>query len=191
MATLKIGRVFVDTPDLGRMFYYEGRLGDLNRDRRAITGQARSKWDSGQQRWPYYNYQDNCAWRFAGPGCGVDASSHTLTLATTSLSIGSCTTINILCASGTLSSSFAAARFDRGRFTVTGGVNSGQIRTVRAHTGDLIFLSHPLAINSFAGMTATIYPGCRKRILEDCHSLYNNAENHFGFKWIPIQEDAF
>jgi len=191
MAAVKVGRVFVDTPDLGRMFYYEGKLGDLSFDRASVGGQARSKWASGELRWPYYNYQDNCAWRFGGPGCGINTSSFTLTLATASIQTGSCTTINIEIKPGTLAASFSNSRFDFGRFTVTGGVNSGQVRTIRAHTADLLMLSHPLAINSFTGMTATIFPGCRKQLVRDCTTLYNNAENHLGFKWIPIQEDAF
>jgi hypothetical protein len=40
-------------------------------------------------------------------------------------------------------------------------------------------------------MTLAIYPGCRKRLTEDCKSTYNNAENFMGFPWIPIQEQAF
>jgi uncharacterized phage protein (TIGR02218 family) len=191
MATIKVGRVFVDTPDLGRMYYYEGKLGNIVRDRRTLAGQARGKWDSGLHRWPYYNYEDDCGWRFGSTGCGVNVSSFTLTLATTSIAVGSCTTLDIRLSSGTLTGSYANDRFVFGRFTVTGGVNSGQVRTIRTHTGDLLGLSHPLAINSFTGMTATIFPGCRKRILDDCHSLYNNVENVLGFKWIPIQEDAF
>jgi len=191
MASLKVGRVFTDTPDLGRMEVYHGKLGDFSYDRKQISGQARSQYGSANTRWPYYNYQDTCIWRFGGTGCGFDTSSVTLTLATNSIDTSSSTTINVLIASGTLTGSFTDGRFDFGRLTVTGGVNSGHVRTIRAHTGDLLFLSHPLPINSFANMTATIFPGCRKRRVTDCISLYDNGENYVGFEWIPIQEDAF
>ncbi len=118
-------------------------------------------------------------------------SSITLTLATTSINVASSTTLNLRLNSGTISASYANGRFDFGRFTVTGGVNSGQVRTIRAHTGDLLMLSHALAINSLASISGTIFPGCRKRMIPDCVSLYNNVENFLGHPWIPIQEDAF
>lgn len=191
MAAIKVGRVFTDTPDLGRMEIYQGKLGDFSYDRDKISGQARSQYGSANTRWPYYNYQDTCVWRFGGTGCGFDTTSITLALAADSLDTASSTTLNILVASGTLSGSFDNGRFDFGRFTVTDGVNSGHERTIRAHTGDLLFLSHPLPVNSFASFAASIFPGCRKRRIIDCVSLYDNAENFLGFEWIPIQEDAF
>lgn len=190
-AAIKVGRIFPDTPDLGRMEVYHGKLGDFTYDRNQVSGQARSQYGSGNTRWPYYNYQDACIWRFGGTGCGFDTSTVTLALDATSIDTGSSTTINFLAASGTLTLSFSNGHWDFGRLTVTGGVNSGHVRTIRAHTGDLLFLSHPLPINSFAAMTVDIWPGCRKRRVTDCVSKYNNAANFVGFEWIPIQEDAF
>lgn len=191
MAVIKVGRVFTDTPDMGRMEIYQGNLGDISYDRNQISGQARSQYGSANTRWPYYNYQDTCIWRFGGTGCGFDTTSITLSLATDSFDISSSTTRAILCASGTLVGSFDNARFDFGRFTVTDGVNSGHERTIMAHTGDLLFLSHPLPVNSLANLAADIFPGCRKRRITDCVSLYNNADAFVGFEWIPIQEDGF
>lgn len=191
MADLKVGRVFVDMPDLGRMEIFIGKIGDYAYDRQQIRGQARNNWKSYSVRFPHYTYQDKCAWRFGSAGCGFNVSSVTLTLVSSAIDTGSCTTINILVNSGLLTQSFDSGRFDFGRLTVTNGVNSGQVRTIRSHTGDLLQLSHPLATNSFASFDVEIYPGCRKRLVEDCHSLYNNAENFLGFPWIPIQEQAY
>jgi len=191
MATLKVGRIFPDTPDFGRYELFQGKLGDISYDRNQLSGQARGTYGSGNTRWPYYNYQDTCVWRFGGTGCGFDTSSVTLTLETTSIDVASSTQIAILAGSGTLTLSYDNGRFDFGRFTVTGGVNSGHARTIRAHTGDLLLLSHPLPVNSIGGMVATIFPGCRKRRVADCHSLYDNSSAFLGFEWIPIQEDAF
>lgn len=191
MAAIKIGRVFTETPDLGRMEIFQGKLGDFTYNRDSISAQARNQYGSANTRWPYYNYQDTCIWRFGGTGCGFDTSSITLVLGTDSFETGSLTTLNLLLASGTLTGSYDNGRFDFGRFTVTDGVNSGHERTIRVQTGDLLCLSHPLPINSFANIAATIFPGCRKRRVTDCISLYDNAENFVGFEWIPIQEDAF
>lgn len=191
MATIKIGRIFPDTPDMGRMEVYRGRIGNITHDRTSVAAQGRSQFSQANNRWPYYNYQDNCIWRFGSSGCGVDTTSFTLTMATDSWDVGSFTTLNLLAASGTLTLSYDNGRFDFGRMTVTDGVNSGQVRTIRQHSGELLELSHPLPINSFSNFAADIYPGCRKRRIADCHSLYDNADAFVGFPWIPKQEDAF
>lgn len=190
-ATIKIGRVFIDTPDLGRMDVFEGRLGDHAYTREAISGQARNRWGSALNRWPYHNYQDKCAWTFGGTGCGFDTSSVTLVFSVDELDTGSSTTLNLLLTSGTISASYSNGYFDFGRLTVTFGSNSGQVRTIRTHTGDLLGLSHRLPVNSFAFFNFSIFPGCRKRRIADCRSKYNNDENFLGFPWIPIQEDGF
>jgi uncharacterized phage protein (TIGR02218 family) len=193
MADLSISRVFVDTPDLDRMVIYMGRIGDYSYNRVAMTGQARNRWGGVATQWPYYTYRDHCGWRFGSPGCGFDVTSVTYAVPNLNVNVGSSTTANILLngSGGFLSQSFSNGRFDFGRLTVTGGVNSGQVRTIRVHTGDMLSLSHPLSINSLAGATFSIFPGCRKRLVEDCASLYNNAENFLGWPWIPIQETAF
>lgn len=190
-ADLAVGRVFPDTPDLGRMEIFVGKIGDYAHNRMEIKGQARNAWQSLSTRFPYHVYGDKCTWRFGSDGCGFNTASITTAVAEASVNVSSSTTLNILLSSGFLSNSYASGRFDFGRLTVTGGVNSGQVRTIRQHTGDLVALSHPLPFNSFAGITLEIFPGCRKRILEDCHSTYNNARNFMGFPWIPVQEDAF
>ena len=75
MGTIKVGRIFPDTPDLGRMEVYQGKLGDFSYDRNQIQGQARNQYGSANTRWPYFNYQDVCIWRFGGTGCGFDPAS--------------------------------------------------------------------------------------------------------------------
>ena len=190
-AVLKVGRVFTSTPDLGRMEIFQGRLGDYTYDRNAITGQARNKWNSAQVQWPYYNYQDKCIWRFGDTGCGFDTSSITENFTAADIVVGSTTTLAIRMTDGTLTNTFADGRFDFGRITITDGLNSGHVRTIRSHSGDLFSLSHALPVNSFTVFGFSIFPGCRKRKTEDCTTLYSNAENFVGFPWIPIQEDGF
>lgn len=190
-ATVKIGRVFNDTPDLGRMDVFQGEMGDYTYDRNAIGGQIRNQWGSSRQKWPYYNYQDKCAWRFGSTGCGVNVTSLTLTFSAGNINTSSSTTRIIKFNASQLSQSYDNNRFDFGRFTVLDGPNSGSIRTIRVHTGDWLTLSHPLPVNSLQTLGFTIYPGCRKRRIADCRSIYNNDENFMGFPWIPIQEDAF
>jgi hypothetical protein len=188
-AVVKIGRVFTDTPDLDRMEIYQGTLGDFSYNRLTLNGQLRNLWKSLSIRWPYYNYQDKCQWTFGSSMCGFDTSS--ITIAIGSINVASSTMINLLLNSGTLTQSYSDGRFDFGRATVTLGANSGHVRTIRVHTGDLLELSHPLPMSDLTGIALSIYPGCRKRLLEDCHSLYNNARDAFAWPWIPKQENAF
>lgn len=190
-ATLKVGRVFTDTPDLDRMEIFQGQLGDYSFNRNGISGQARDRFASSRTRFPYYNYQDKCTWRFGDTGCGYNTTSVTLVYSVGDVDVASCTTLNILMNSGTLSASYSNGYFDFGRLTVTNGANSGQLRTIRTHTGDLLGLSHRLPVNSFGFFNISIYPGCSKRRIADCRSKYNNEENFNGFPWIPQQEDAF
>ncbi len=190
-ADLRISRVFVDTPDLDRMYIYEGKIGDYSYDRKVVTGQARNRWKGIATSWPYYTYQDLCAWRFGGTGCGFDTSSITLAINTSAVIVGSSTAVAVRLQNGTLANSYANDTFDFGRLTVTGGVNSGQVRTIRTHTGDLLGLSYPLSVNCLSNISFDIFPGCRKRLLADCTSKYNNVENFLGYPWIPIQETAF
>jgi uncharacterized phage protein (TIGR02218 family) len=189
LAFLQVGRIFIDTPDLGRLDMYDGKIGDFQYDRLELTGQARNLWKSLNVQWTYYTYQDKCAWRFGSPGCGFNTAS--VTIALNSIEVGSSTTIDILLPAGTLSNSFANGRFDFGRATITGGTNDGAVRSIRAHTGDLISLSYVLSNPDLSGLTLSIHPGCKKRLLEDCKSLYNNDRNFLGFPWIPVQELAW
>lgn len=189
-AGLRISRVFADTPDLDRMYIYVGQIGDYAYDRQKVTGQARNRWKGISVQWPYYTYQDRCAWRFGSTGCGFDTSSVTLSVSTATV-LPATDTMNIRVTTGFLSNSYADGSFDFGRLTVTAGANSGQVRTIRAQVGDTLALSYPLSVNSLTNLAFDIFPGCRKRLIEDCTSRYNNVENFLGFPWIPIQETAF
>lgn len=189
MANLRISRVFIDTPDLDRMYIYWGQIGDYVRDRQKIVGQARNLWQGLSTDWPYYSYEDKCVWRFGSTGCGYNTSS--ITISVTTIDVASSTTLSLLMNSGTLTGSYDSGRFDFGRCTITNGVNSGTVRTIRSHTGDLLTLSHPLPVNSLANIQIDIYPGCRKRLVEDCTSIWNNNQNFMGFPWIPVAEQAF
>jgi uncharacterized phage protein (TIGR02218 family) len=188
MADVVISRIFPDTPDLGRLEIYRGQIGDYTYNRHQVTGQARSQMQGNNQMWPYYTYMDVCAWRFGGTGCGFDTSSITVT---TSLIVSSSTTQLLRSATGAIANSFSPGQLEFGKLTMLSGANSGQVRTIIGNSGDLLILSHPLPFPISSGQLISVYPGCRKRLTEDCRSRFNNSSAWLGFKWIPRQENAF
>lgn len=186
-AKITVSRVFIDTPDLDRMVVFRGEIGDFSYDRVAIAGQARNLWQSLAVQWPYFTYQDTCVWRFGSAGCGFDTSSITIS------SSGNYDGVMLINYSG--DDLGPTGTFDFGRLTLTEGVNSGCVRTIRRHIRyDVnchdILLSHPLPSSADVTVSFDIYPGCKKRLVEDCTSRYNNAENALLFPWIPVQEQV-
>jgi len=189
-STVTVARVFPDTPDLDRMVIFDGSLGAISWDRNKVQGQVRDGVRNLVNEWPPYSYHDKCSWRFGGQGCGVDTSSFTITLSgdvAISASSSSKAALWVNC----FGAAFADDHFTFGRLTATGGVNSGSVRTVRVHTGSLLGLSHGFPATPQNSDSYTLFPGCRKRLVTDCHSKYDNADRFMGFKWIPLQEDGF
>lgn len=180
-------RYFTDTPAFGTVEIMRGKIADFKWNRDEITGSVRDRWDSANQTWPYYNFQDGCIWKFGSPACGFDTSSVTITL---SVDVASSTQLKIMCVSGSLTQSYDNDFFTFGKFSATGGVNSGQVRTVRAHSGDQLDMSHQFG-GVVSSLEAKVFPGCRKRRITDCVSKYDNQVNFNGHEWIPIQENAF
>lgn len=186
-STIVLRRYFTDTPGLGAVEAMRGSVGDFQWDRNQISGQIRDGLGSATQQWPYYNFQDNCIWKFGSPACGFDTSSVTITL---SIDVSSSTQLKIMCVSGSITQSYANDFFTFGKFTSTFGVTSGQQRTVRAQSGDQFDLSHQFG-GAVSSIQADVFPGCRKRRVSDCQSKYDNVGNFAGWEWIPVQEEAF
>lgn len=189
LAGIKAGWIFTDTPDCGRLDFYVGKMGDFTFNRLELQGQARNIWKSLNIQWPYYTYQEKCVWRFGSAGCGFNIAS--ITFFVNTINIPGSSPLEILLNSGTLTQSFNNGDLIFGRAAIVGGANSGSLRTIRTHTGDLIGLSHTLGNGDLTGLTLNINPGCRKRLTEDCHSRYNNASAFFGWPWMVKQLDAY
>lgn len=189
MADVVIRRVLTNTPDLDSMEIYRGKLGDYSFDRNNVKGQARNIFNGIGIDWPYYTYMDQCVWRFGSTGCAFDTSSITVA---DDLESSTANKLSVTVASAQLTNSaYAENFFSRGRITFTSGANSGQIRTIRTQSGDVIDLSHQIPFDVSSGDTFSIFPGCRKRLVEDCASKYDNTSNFLGFPWIPRAENAF
>lgn len=188
-ADIVIRRVLTNSPDLDSMEIYRGKLGDYSFNRDTISGQARNEFGGINIKFPYYTYMDQCTWRFGSAGCGFDTTTITVSGDLLNSTSGD---LNVQCISGTLvDSGYANGHFDKGKLTIVSGQNSGEVRTVRQHTGDLLSLSHGLPYSISSGDQFNLYRGCKKRLVQDCHSVFNNSSNFLGFPWIPRQEDAY
>jgi uncharacterized phage protein (TIGR02218 family) len=185
-AGLVVRRVFSDTPDLGTMVSFRGKLSEISYTRMAVNGQTRNIFNGVAGQFPYYTFQDRCAWRFGDAGtCGVDRD----TIATSKfINASSSNAILLMCNSGSLSS-VADGYYDRGRVRILSGANSGHIRTIRSHSGDMLILSHALPTTVASG-SIRLEPGCRKRVVDDCTSKYNNVTRAMAFPWLPRIEGA-
>jgi len=190
-ASLNVRRVFADTPGLGFLQIFEGQIGDQSHDRNNISLNVRNRWQSLSREWPHYRYQDTCIWRFGGAGCGFDISTVTLTFTEGDLITGSSDRIALRFQNMTLIGSFDNDWFALGKLSFSSGKNAGVIRTIRSHSGDLIQLSRPLPFPVHSTDVFSMAPGCRKRLVADCASKYNNVQSGYaGFRWIPILEDG-
>lgn len=187
MADITIRRVFTYTPDMGAITIFQGKIGDYSHDRNKIVGDVRGQQSSRAQQWPYYTYQDGCGWKFGGPGCGFPVSSITI-VSTINVALSNRAVLTLT--SGALVN-FPPTSLEFGKVTVVTGANSGQQRTIFSNSGDVIILSHTLPFSLELFDRISFFRGCRKRLLEDCTSFFNNNSAFLGFQWIPRQEDAF
>lgn len=187
-APLNVSRVMANSPDIGRLWVFRGKLGDIAYSRDEVSGQARNLFNGVAESFPNQTYQDYCVWRFGSTGCGFNTSSVTVSAG---FNATSSTPLVVVASAGTLAGSYSPSYLERGRLTVLTGANSGQVRTIRTQTGDMMGLSHSLPYAVSSGDTFSVFPGCRKRILEDCRSKYNNTTNFLGFPWIPKREQVY
>ena len=186
-ASVTIRRGLVNSPDLGMVTIFVGDIGEYSYNRMTVTGRVRNQFDGADIKFPPFTYMNTCSWRFGSVGCAFDTTSVTITS-----SMGGPSSGNL---GVTIYSADLALLPDRdvvfGRFTFTSGVSSGAVRTIREQNGEELFFSHPVAFAPSSGDSYTLFPGCKKRLVEDCISRYNNSSNWLGFPWIIKQEQAF
>jgi len=80
--------------------------------------------------------------------------------------------------------------FTNGKIQGVAGENTGITREVQTHTGNLIKLFEDMPYAIHVGDTFTVWAGCQKRFLEDCHNKFNNDPNFRGFPYLPGLDEA-
>lgn len=111
--------------------------------------------------------------------CQVNLASHTVT--------GSITSVTNRKTFADSSRSEADAHFTGGKLTWTGGANSGlsfEVKTWTASTKTFVlYQSTPFTVSN--GDTYSVHRGCRKRLIEDCKTIFNNVANFDGEYYLP------
>lgn len=83
--------------------------------------------------------------------------------------------------------------FDQGVITFVTGANAGLSRAITKWTlgTDRVetFLDFPFTIT--VGDQVRLITGCKKRIIEDCKTKFNNSHNHRGEAYVPKEDFVF
>ena len=73
-----------------------------------------------------------------------------------------------------------AGYFDGGMLSWTSGLNTGLSMEVKSFLGGAFTLYLSMYYPILPGDTFTVYPGCKKRFIDDCTTKFNNAVNFRG-----------
>jgi uncharacterized phage protein (TIGR02218 family) len=154
-----------------------GTVGDVTLEQGVIRAELRGLQQYLQQ--PIGSVSSRtCRARVGDAMCTVNIPS--LTVAGTVTGVTS-TQVFVFGASGAAEDYFA-----EGLLTFTSGLNIGLAQKVKVFAADkTITLSVPMIQAVQIGDTFTVYPGCRKRLAEDCFTKFNNVVNFQGEPHLP------
>lgn len=78
-----------------------------------------------------------------------------------------------------------AGWFDNGVLTWTSGANNGIQAHIRQHTAGGVFtFAQPMPFAIVAGDGYSLVAGCRKRLIDDCKTKFNNVNNFRGEPYV-------
>ncbi len=154
-----------------------GTVGDVSLQRGVIHAELRGLQQYLQQ--PIGSVSSRtCRARVGDAMCTVNIPSLTVT---GSVSAVANNQVFVFGASGSVTDYFA-----EGLLTFTSGLNVGLSQKVKVFAADkTITLSLPMVQAIGIGDTFTVYPGCRKRLAEDCVGKFNNVLNFQGEPHLP------
>lgn len=156
---------------------FEGMVSDTRVDRVKVDLVVSSPLLLLNTEMPRNAYSSGCIKTLFDSGCGLVKSAYAHNYVMLSGS-----TVRRLA----FTSAYPDGYFDLGMVTITSGVNSGVICTIKSQAGGFIWLSYPLANAPSIGDTFTAYPGCNKTLAR-CTEFSNQAKFR-GFPFIPTPE---
>lgn len=121
---------------------------------------------------PRFTFMSSCNHVLYSPGCGADASSHSI-LSTVTAASGLTVTIAGLGASG--------RNFRSGYITPTGFLDP---RLVVAQSGDVVTLLVPYTSDP-TGLDIQAFAGCDHKVDGDCALVFDRVADFGGFPFVP------
>lgn len=126
-------------------------------------------------------YSKTCDADLGDARCQVNLATYTVT--------GNVTTATSRRAFTDTSRPEANGHFNFGKLTWTSGLNDGLSMEVGDFTADEFTLKEAMPYDVAVGDTYSVYPGCAKRLTEDCKTTFNNVINFQGAPHTPGMDD--
>jgi uncharacterized phage protein (TIGR02218 family) len=162
---------------MGHMLLKRGRIGDVQARGGKFVAELRGLSQSLQQSIGDV-YQPTCRVDLGSTKCGINLA--TVTHVSTITSVTSRTVF------ADSTNTNASEWFEGGVLTFTTGACAGLRMEVRKYVNPGIFtlaLSMPRVIA--VGDGYSVYAGCKKRLIEDCKTKFNNVVNFRGEPYLP------
>jgi len=160
----------------------KGRLGEVRLSRATFVAELRGLTQALQQTIGEV-YTSACRADLGDSRCKVNLATYTVT--------GTLTGATSRSVFSDSARTEGANYFNGGKLTWTGGANSGKSMEVKSwNSGTKTFtLAQPMVGTVAVGDTYSVYPGCTKRLIDDCKTKFNNVVNFRGEPYVP-GEDA-
>jgi uncharacterized phage protein (TIGR02218 family) len=161
----------------GKLKQRKGTLGNVSRRGARFVAELRGLMQQLQQ--PIGEvFQTTCRAKLGDARCAVNLTPFTVT--------GTIDSINGQVGFTDAARTEAAEYFTAGEFTWTSGSNNGLVAHIRKHAAGGVFtFSQPMPFALAVGDSYSMVAGCRKRLIEDCKTKFNNVVNFRGEPYVP------
>lgn len=162
---------------MGHMLLKRGRIGDVQARGGKFLAELRGLSQTLQQSVGEV-YSPTCRADLGDARCGVNLASFTVT--------GTITSVTSRTVFADSARAEATEYFEGGKFTFTSGACNGLHMEVRRFVNPGAFTLALSMPRTFAvGDTYSVHAGCKKRIIEDCKTKFNNVINFRGEPYLP------
>ncbi len=155
---------------------HRGKLGEVKMGRVTFVSELRGLSQQMQQTIGDL-YTPTCRANLGDAKCGVNLAAITV-----NGTVSTVTDKRVFTDATRLES---AGYFDGGLLSWTSGLNTGLGMEVKSFLGGVFTLYLPMYYQILPTDTFTVYPGCKKRFVEDCTAKFNNAVNFRGEPHVP------
>lgn len=179
-ATVEIFMIDYNNTAAGPITITKGKLGEVGIDGQRFKAQLHGLGDALRQNIGEVT-TPICRAQLGDSRCQVDLAPLLVAATVTAVQDRRNFTVSI-------SGAQAASQFDGGKITWLTGENAEfemEIRTTSGTGPIVIQLQLPMSADVTIGDTATLTPGCLKRLIADCKTRFNNVVNFRGEPYVP------